>query len=54
MSPDHYDVVAIADPRNPASVRVLEKIGMRPAGRRMAYGYEHLLYRQVVASRDRG
>lgn len=48
------EVIAVADPRNPASVRVLEKIGKRPVGRRMAYGHEHLLYRQVVAYRDRG
>jgi RimJ/RimL family protein N-acetyltransferase len=27
------------------SIRVLEKIGMQPAGRRQAYGHEHVLYR---------
>jgi RimJ/RimL family protein N-acetyltransferase len=48
------EVIAVAEPRNPASIRVLEKIGMRPVGRRMVYGHEQLLYRQVVASRDRG
>jgi [ribosomal protein S5]-alanine N-acetyltransferase len=40
------EIIAVADLRNPASFRVLEKIGMRRVGRRMAYGHEHLLYRK--------
>jgi [ribosomal protein S5]-alanine N-acetyltransferase len=38
-------VVAITDPLNVASQHVLEKLGLHAAGRRMAYGREHLLYR---------
>ena len=34
-------VVAVADPGNHASLRVLEKLGMRPVGTRWCYGAEH-------------
>jgi [ribosomal protein S5]-alanine N-acetyltransferase len=37
-------VTAIADPANPASARVLDKLGMQLIGRRIAYGRPHLLY----------
>ncbi len=39
------EVVALAEPGNPASGRVLEKVGMTRAGTRVAYGREHLVYR---------
>ena len=39
------EVVAVADPANTASTRVLEKIGMRRVGMRQAYGRPHALYR---------
>jgi [ribosomal protein S5]-alanine N-acetyltransferase len=38
------EIVALAIPDNHASVRVLEKLGMRPAGRRVAYGREHVRF----------
>jgi RimJ/RimL family protein N-acetyltransferase len=38
-------VIAIADPANAASQRVLEKLGLHADGMRMAYGREHVLYR---------
>ena len=34
-------VVAVADPTNRASLRILEKLGMRPLGTRWCYGAEH-------------
>ena len=37
-------VTAIADPANAASARVLDKIGMQLAGRRIAYGRTQLAY----------
>jgi [ribosomal protein S5]-alanine N-acetyltransferase len=37
-------VVAVVLPGNLASRRVLEKVGLREAGRRIAYGRPHLLY----------
>ena len=37
-------VIAIVEPANAASVRGLEKIGMRPAGRRAALGRTWDLY----------
>ena len=37
-------VYAQVRPENTASVRVLEKIGMEPAGRRDAYGAPHLIF----------
>jgi RimJ/RimL family protein N-acetyltransferase len=38
-------LVAVADPANPASIRVLEKLGMHYDGMREAYGREHATYR---------
>lgn len=43
------ELIALVDPLNAPSVHVLDKIGMSPAGRRMAYGREHLLYRLRAA-----
>jgi RimJ/RimL family protein N-acetyltransferase len=37
-------VIAVVKPDNQASVRVLEKSGLRPAGARVAYGEPMLLY----------
>ncbi len=37
-------VVAVADPANGASLRVLEKLGMRPQGTRWCYGAEHRVF----------
>jgi RimJ/RimL family protein N-acetyltransferase len=42
------EIVAVADPANAASVRVLEKLGMRYVGPRPAYGREHVLYRATA------
>jgi ribosomal-protein-alanine N-acetyltransferase len=39
------EVVAVVDARNAASARVAERLGMAPAGRREAYGREHLVFR---------
>jgi ribosomal-protein-alanine N-acetyltransferase len=39
------EVVALAEPPNAASLRVLEKLGLRREGTRTAFGREHLLYR---------
>jgi ribosomal-protein-alanine N-acetyltransferase len=39
------EVTALVEPANRPSRRVLEKLGMRPAGRREAYGREHLVFR---------
>lgn len=39
------EIVAIADAANPASIRVLEKLGLHPAGDRTAYGRAHRLFR---------
>jgi RimJ/RimL family protein N-acetyltransferase len=38
------EIVAVADPANAASLRVLEKLGMEPIGVRTAYGRRHMLY----------
>jgi [ribosomal protein S5]-alanine N-acetyltransferase len=38
-------VIAVADPKNLASQRVLEKVGLRRDGTRTAYGREHVLFR---------
>jgi RimJ/RimL family protein N-acetyltransferase len=43
-------VVAIVDPRNLASIRVAEKIGMRQAGRRYDFGTEQLFFRADAAT----
>jgi ribosomal-protein-alanine N-acetyltransferase len=37
-------IIAVVDPENAASIHVLEKLGMRRAGTRRAYGGENLLY----------
>jgi RimJ/RimL family protein N-acetyltransferase len=42
------EIVAVADPANAASVRVLDKLGMRYVGRREAYGREHVVYRATA------
>jgi len=38
-------VVALAEPANVASMRVLEKLGMRRAGERIAFGRPHAVFR---------
>ncbi len=45
-------VVALAEPANPASGRVLEKVGMERTGSRIAYGREHDVY--AISGRARG
>jgi ribosomal-protein-alanine N-acetyltransferase len=47
---DIDEVIALAEPPNRASLHVLEKVGLRRNGTRMAFGREHLLYR-VTRSR---
>ena len=39
------EVVALAEPANTASVRVLEKLGMTQDGERLAFGRPHAVYR---------
>jgi RimJ/RimL family protein N-acetyltransferase len=39
------EVIALAEPANVASLRVLEKVGMRRAGERSAFGRPHLVFR---------
>jgi len=39
------EVVALAEPANAASLRVLEKLGMARDGERMAFGRPHAVYR---------
>jgi [ribosomal protein S5]-alanine N-acetyltransferase len=39
------EVVALAEPANSASLRVLEKLGMARDGERMAFGRPHAVYR---------
>lgn len=39
------EVIALAEPPNAASQHVLEKLGLRRDGTRVAFGREHLLYR---------
>jgi RimJ/RimL family protein N-acetyltransferase len=41
---DLREVVAVADPENPASINVLTKLGMRRAGTRPAYGRPHAYF----------
>jgi ribosomal-protein-alanine N-acetyltransferase len=43
------DVVALVEPPNRGSRHVLEKLGMRRDGTRMAFGREHLLYRITLS-----
>ena len=45
------DVIALVEPANVASIRVLEKLGLRRAGERQAFGRPHLLYRVRRADR---
>jgi RimJ/RimL family protein N-acetyltransferase len=42
------ELVGVVDVRNPASIRVLEKLGFSPAGERSAYGRPHLVLRRTV------
>jgi len=42
-------VTAVVDPHNAASMKVLDKLGFRSCGSRLAYGRRHLVYRR---SRD--
>jgi RimJ/RimL family protein N-acetyltransferase len=39
------EVIALVEPPNRASVHVLEKVGFRRNGTRVAFGREHLLFR---------
>jgi len=39
------EVIALVEPANVASIRVLDKLGFRRAGERQAFGRPHLLYR---------
>ena len=39
------EVVALAEPANVASLHVLEKLGMRRAGERIAFGRPHVVFR---------
>jgi RimJ/RimL family protein N-acetyltransferase len=39
------EVVALAEPANVASMHVLEKLGMRRAGERIAFGRPHAVFR---------
>src|SRR4051812_31068419 len=47
------EVVALAEPANAASLRVLEKLGMRRDGERMAFGRPHSVYRAAGAGAGR-
>jgi RimJ/RimL family protein N-acetyltransferase len=38
----------VVDVRNPASARVLEKLGFRPDGERTTYGRPHLVLRLAL------
>ena len=42
------ELVGVVDVRNPASLRVLEKLGFRPDGERIAYGRPHRVLRRAV------
>jgi ribosomal-protein-alanine N-acetyltransferase len=39
------EVIALAEPANKASLRVLEKVGMRRTGERSAFGRPHAVFR---------
>ncbi len=43
-------VIALAEPANTASLRVLEKVGMRRSGERSAFGRPHVVYRAVAGA----
>jgi [ribosomal protein S5]-alanine N-acetyltransferase len=45
------EVIALAEPANVASLRVLEKLGMRRDGERIAFGRPHALFRGQRPSR---
>jgi RimJ/RimL family protein N-acetyltransferase len=45
------EVIALAEPANAASLRVLEKVGMRRTGERSAFGRPHAVYRVKAAGR---
>lgn len=40
-----FEVVALAEPANVASLHVLEKLGMRRSGERIAFGRPHAVFR---------
>jgi len=42
--------VALAEPANAASMRVLEKLGMRRTGERIAFGRPHAVFRTQRAA----
>jgi RimJ/RimL family protein N-acetyltransferase len=44
------EVVALAEPANVASLHVLEKLGMRRAGERIAFGRPHAVFRTQRAA----
>jgi RimJ/RimL family protein N-acetyltransferase len=44
------EVVALAEPANAASLHVLDKLGMRRDGERLAFGRPHAVYRRSSAS----
>jgi [ribosomal protein S5]-alanine N-acetyltransferase len=44
-------VIAVVLPDNLASRRICERLGMRAAGMREAYGHEHVLYELSAAAR---
>ena len=44
------EVVALAEPANVASLHVLEKLGMRRAGERIAFGRPHAVFRAQRAA----
>jgi RimJ/RimL family protein N-acetyltransferase len=44
------EVVALAEPANVASMHVLEKLGMRRAGERIAFGRPHAVFRTQRAA----
>ena len=43
-------VIALAEPANVASLRVLEKVGMQRTGERTAFGRPHFVYRRAAAA----
>lgn len=49
---DVEEVVALAEPANTGSLHVLEKLGMRRAGGRLAFGRPHVVFRgqRTIAS----
>jgi ribosomal-protein-alanine N-acetyltransferase len=44
------EVIALAEPANGASLRVLEKVGMRRTGERKAFGRPHVVFRRGRAA----